>query len=141
MITAGILLSNCGINANDNLNDGTITHEEHQQEKESQPIELNNGAKWSVNSEMIPYVLEGEKLLNQYDGTDYSSLAVQLKEKNNGLIQACTMGGKSHEELHKWLHPHLQLVDKLEVAENKQQADKIIGDLKKSFQTYNKYFE
>jgi len=115
------------------------THKSHNQE--AVHIELNNGQKWKVNLEMTPYILEAEQILLQYNDNDYDALAEQLKNKNNRLIKSCTMDGKSHEELHKWLHPHIQLIDALEDAENKEEADKIISELKVSFQTYHNYFQ
>jgi hypothetical protein len=51
------------------------------------------------------------------------------------------MDGKSHEELHKWLHPHMQLIEDLGNADNDQQANEIIAQLNKSFQTYHNYFQ
>ena len=115
------------------------SHKSHNQE--AVHIELNNGQKWKVNLEMTPYILEAEQILLQYNENDYDALAEQLKNKNNRLIKSCTMDGKSHEELHKWLHPHIQLIDALEDAENKEEADKIISELKVSFQTYHNYFQ
>ena len=104
-------------------------------------IELNNGEKWRVNEDMKPFILEAENVLNQYSNGDYEELADQLKDKNKGLIKSCTMSGKSHEELHKWLHPHMQLIEKLDDAESKEEADKVIVDLKKSFKIYNTNFQ
>src|SRR5690554_5471571 len=76
-------------------------------------IELDNGAKWKVNEEMIPFVHNAEAILGQYKGGDYKKLAEQLANENKKLINSCTMKGKSHDELHKWLHPHLELVKDL----------------------------
>lgn len=115
------------------------SHKIHTQE--ALQIELNNGQKWNVNLEMTPYILEAEQILLQYKGNDYNALAEQLKNKNNGLIKSCTMDGKSHEELHKWLHPHMQLIENLDDAENTEEADIIIDELKTSFQNYHKYFQ
>lgn len=115
------------------------SHKSHNQE--AVQIELNNGQKWKVNLEMTPYILEAEQILLQYNDNDYIALAEQLKNKNKGLIKSCTMDGKSHEELHKWLHPHMQLIDALEDAENKEEADKLISELNASFQTYHNYFQ
>jgi hypothetical protein len=97
--------------------------------------------KWIVNTEMTPFILEAEQLLLNYKGSDYETLAEQLKTKNNGLIKSCTMNGKSHDELHKWLHPHMNLIETLDDAADKAEADKIIDQLKISFQTYNTYFQ
>ena len=104
-------------------------------------IELNDGKKWVVNAEMTPFILEAEQMLMQYDGSDYKKLSEQLESKNKGLIKSCTMDGKSHEELHKWLYPHMQLIEALGDAESRPEADTIISQLKSSFQTYHTYFQ
>ena len=104
-------------------------------------IEFNDGQKWKVNAEMTPYILDGEKILKEFNGDNFTDLANQLKDKNNELIKSCNMKGKSHDELHKWLHPHLQLVNELSKAENKQKAEEVIAKLKKSYETYNTYFQ
>ncbi|MEO6904045.1 MAG: hypothetical protein ABI315_13000 [Bacteroidia bacterium] len=121
----------------------TATHEEHA-DHTANALELNNGEKWVVNVEMTPFVKKGEELVNNYvanKGDDYKALATQLKEQNDQLISNCTMDGKSHEVLHVWLHPHLELVKELSNAETKEAADEIITRLKNSYETYNQYFQ
>jgi hypothetical protein len=113
----------------------------HSLNLEAVQIDLNNGQKWKVNLEMAPFILEAEQILLQYNDNDFLALAEQLKNKNKGLIKSCTMDGKSHEELHKWLHPHMQLIESLGAAENKEEANKIISELKASFQTYHNFFQ
>ena len=130
MITFALFLFSCG-----NKNNGTTT------ESNTPTIELNHGEKWTVNTEMTPYTLDGEKLLSHYDSNDYASLAAQLKQKNTSLIKSCTMDGKSHDELHKWLHPHLELVDALSAADSKEAANKIIIQLSDSYKIYNQFFQ
>jgi len=122
----------------------TENHAEHHHDENSESIELNNGEKWLVNEEMKPFVLKGEELVNTYiqDGkTDYKTLAEQLKEQNSLLIKSCTMEGKSHDELHKWLHPHLELVKELEQAKNEDESVQIVQKLKHSYQQYHSYFQ
>ena len=51
------------------------------------------------------------------------------------------MKGESHDELHKWLHPHIELIESLSKAESAEQASKIITDLQTSFSIYNQYFQ
>lgn len=107
-------------------------------------IELNDNAKWVINEEMKPFLTESETILNKYieDGsTDYVTLAKQLKDKNSGLIKSCTMEGKSHDELHKWLHPHMELIESLQKAEDANSANSIISELKQSYETFNQYFQ
>ena len=121
----------------------TENHTEHQHDESSEAIELNNGEKWLVNEEMKPFVLKGEELVNTYiqDGkTDYKTLAEQLKDQNSQLIKSCTMDGKSHDELHKWLHPHLDIVKTLENETDAIKANEIVSQLQYSYQHYHQYF-
>ncbi|MDD3771898.1 MAG: hypothetical protein PHC38_04485 [Weeksellaceae bacterium] len=116
----------------------------HEHSEEMSEIELNNGEKWAVNEEMKPYVENAETLLNDYvknQSEDFKNLATQLKDENKKLIKSCTMEGQSHEELHKWLYPHIELLDALEVAENTESATKIVEELQHSFATYHQYFD
>lgn len=76
--------------------------------------------KWKVNAEMPPYIVEAENILNAYNSNNHYNLDKQLKDQNKSLIKSCNMQGKSHEELHKWLHPHIQLVDERSKAESEQ---------------------
>lgn len=117
------------------------SHSSKNDQQNDPTIALNNGQKWTVNAEMKPYVTEAEQLLQQYNGSGYKALADQLDEKNQGLIKSCTMNGKSHEELHKWLHLHIQLTKDLGNVENQKEANKIITELKGSFQIYHKHFQ
>lgn len=108
--------------------------EEHQHDETSEAVELNSGKKWIVNDEMKPFVAKGEGLVTTYlqsSHTNYNELAQQLKEQNNQLIKSCTMKGKSHDELHKWLHPHLELVEALEKSANENEAKGIVLKLQK----------
>ena len=107
-------------------------------------INLNNGEKWKVNAEMKPHIEKGNELLTEFISNkdkDYQKLAENLKTQNNSLIQSCTMKGESHDELHKWLHPHIELTQKLSNAHSTSEAEEIISQLEKSFNTYQNYFD
>lgn len=139
---AGFLIAGC---QRSQENDAEQVRQEISEEPQSdEEIMLNNGSKWLVNDEMKPFIKSGEETLENYianqDGNN-QVLADKLKAENDSLIKSCTMTGKSHEELHKWLHPHLELVAALKKADNSQAADKIIHELKASFDLYHQYFE
>lgn len=122
----------------------TITNQDHQENEKTEPIELNNNEKWLVNNEMKPFLKTGLTLVDEYttsSKTDYNALAIQLKEQNKQLVTSCTMKGKSHDELHKWLAPHLKLVADLEKANNEAEAKELIVKLKESYTLYNQYFQ
>lgn len=121
----------------------TENHTENHQAVNAGTIELNNGEKWLVNEEMKPFVLKGETLVNTYiqkDQTDHKALAEQLKEQNSLLIKSCTMTGKSHDELHNWLHPHLKIVKNLEDETDTEKANDIVLQLQNSYQEYHEHF-
>ena len=107
-------------------------------------IELNNGEKWKVNEEMKPHIIKGSEILAEYiaqEDTDYESLAESLKTQNKNLIKSCTMKGESHDQLHKWLHPHMGLIANLSKADDLEEAKGIISQIDESFNTYQAYFE
>ena len=114
------------------------------EEPNIQTINLNDGEKWAVNEEMKPFISDSEKILNEFiakKSRDFITLAAQLKEKNSGLVKSCTMQGASHDELHKWLHPHMKLIESLANASDLEAASKTIDELKESFITYNQFFQ
>lgn len=107
-------------------------------------IDLNDGDRWAVNEEMKPHVEKGQEILQAYISSgdqDYKALAMEIDAENKKLISSCTMTGKSHDELHKWLHPHLELVKKLEAESDQIHANEIIEDLEVSYENYHKYFK
>ena len=145
LATFSLMLSSCGNSTNEKSNNQTevAEHNEHHHDDESEAIELNNGEKWLVNEEMKPFVMKGEELVNAYiqnNHTDYKALAQQVKDQNSQLIKSCTMDGKSHDELHKWLHPHLEIVKSLEDEADASKANEIVLQLQKSYQSYHQYF-
>lgn len=138
------LFFSCKNNTKSNPQEKLVQTEKNEKEAlQSDELQLNSNAKWSVNEEMKPYVLKGEESVNTYlqtKNTDYISLAKQLKELNEKLIKSCTMEGPSHDELHKWLHPHLEMVAVLESAPNADKAKEKVEQIAISYQTYHLYF-
>ena len=105
---------------------------------------LDNGLKWKVNVEMMPPLEASKELISEFgtnDKKDYKVLAGKLKENNKMLISSCTMKGKSHDELHKWLHPYMALVDELENTDDINEANQVFLKIEQSFETFNQYFQ
>lgn len=105
-------------------------------------IELNSNEKWSVNAEMIPFIAEGEKLVSEFissESTDYLGLADALTTTNSALIKSCTMEGPSHDALHKWLHPHLELVKELKSKD--VNPEDVVDRIQASYNQYHNYFQ
>lgn len=51
------------------------------------------------------------------------------------------MDGKAHDELHKWLHPLLGLVNDLDNETDAVKAAEIVNHIHDSFNTYHNYFK
>lgn len=147
LAASSIILWSCKNNTENNKPTIDTTIQEKQQEthnETSEVIELNNGNKWLINIEMKPFITEGQKLVAEFlktNNTDYKSLAKSLIEQNNLLIKSCTMTGKSHDELHKWLEPHLKLVEDLEATTDATKAKEIVSKIEQSYQSFGNFFE
>lgn len=122
----------------------------HQHEEVDDPddtfenMELDNGERWVVNEEMKPYLSASETLVTGYLGQaseDNRQLATDLKTQYKELIKSCTMTGKSHDELHKWLYPYINLVEKLNETTSKAEADELVAHINESFDVYHQFFQ
>lgn len=114
---------------------------------ESDSIELNNGVKWEVVSEMMVHIRNMESDINGFSETkhtelkDFTKLGASLQKNIDLLTSNCIMEGKAHDELHKWLLPYIDMVDKLNKSKNKEEASYIFEKLKLSYVTFNYFFE
>lgn len=119
-------------------------HVSHNEHTEGDGIVLNDGAKWKVNEDMLPHIKAMESAIIDFTSTEaaaYNELGVLLKEHNKNLISSCTMKGASHNELHKWLHPYMELIENISNAEDAGSGERLLGELKASFETFHTYFE
>lgn len=119
-------------------------HDDHHHNLDDEAIKLDNGSKWVVNEEMKPFLLKGEELVNNFlekgEG-DIFQLAEAIEEQNTLLIKSCTMKGESHDELHKWLEPHLALIKEMKTNESEEDLSKLAEMVKDSYEHYHDYFQ
>lgn len=110
-------------------------------------IELNNGHKWKVEVEMMKYITNMQsdvKLFSEANNknlNDYAILGAGLQKNVDLLTSHCTMKGKAHDELHKWLLPYIDMVDKLTKSKNASDTQAIFKEIENSFVLFNQYFE
>lgn len=143
----------CNNSVKEEINETTVKQEsvlpaenEHQH-SESDSIELNNGVKWTVVPDMMKYIRTMESDINHFSETkptelkDFQQLGVSLQKNIDLLTSNCTMEGKAHDELHKWLLPYIDLVDKLNKSNNYENAQKTLEELKSSYKLFNTYFQ
>lgn len=118
---------------------GQTDHHEH-----TGQIELNNGKKWKVVPEMLRYIrtMEHDVLsFRSADMGDYKTLSSSLRKNIDELTSHCTMTGKAHDELHKWLLPYIDLINAFSDCENVTEASVKLNEIKQSFVRFNMYFE
>ena len=141
-----LFLFSCGNTSNKNSKEHTqtVTHEEHQHNDEIQIIELNNGEKWKVDANMITHIRNMENDVISFakvEQKDYNSLSVKLQSNIDLLTSNCTMKGKAHDELHKWLLPYIDLVKELSESKDENETDKQFQKIENAFKTFNQYFK
>ena len=113
-------------------------HDEHEE------IVLNNGEKWKVDDNMMEHIRNMEKdvvAFGKDTKKDYAAISKKLLANIDLLTSNCTMTGKAHDELHKWLLPYIDLVGELEAAENDEKAAEFFEEVEHSFHTFNEYFK
>lgn len=141
-----LFLFSCGNTSNEKSKEQTetVTHEEHQHNAEIQTIELNNGEKWKVDANMITHIRNMENDVISFakvEQKDYKSLSEKLQSNIDLLTSNCTMKGKAHDELHKWLLPYIDLVKELSDAKDETEASKQFQNIQTSFTVFNQYFQ
>ena len=141
-----LFLFSCSNTSNEKSKQQTeaVTHEEHQNNVEVQTIELNNGEKWKVDANMIPHIRNMENDVISFakvEQKDYKSLSEKLQSNIDLLTSNCTMKGKAHDELHKWLLPYIDLVKELSESKDETEALKHFENIQTSFTTFNQYFQ
>lgn len=141
-----LFLFNCSNPANEKSIEETKTDtsEVHQHDDKNEAIELNDGEKWKVDENMIIHIRNMENDVIAFATTeqkDYKSLSEKLQTNIDLLTSNCTMNGKAHDELHKWLLPYIEMVKELSEAKNEIEASKHFEDIQISFTTFNQYFQ
>ena len=85
-----------------------------------------------------------EKEVQNFNTTDpknYNLLGEKLQNNIDLLTSNCTMEGKAHDELHKWLLPYIDMVAELVETKDESTAMKQFENIKNSFETFNQYFQ
>lgn len=116
------------------------------EEEEEAELTLNNGKKWKVNAEMIPYINEGDSLINDFieqKRDDYQVLGMSLSVVNSNLVASCTLPGDdpNHIALHKWLKPHLKKTKALKTFISDAISAQAFNQVVESYKTFHTYFE
>lgn len=122
----------------------TESKENPESVKNTNNIELVNNEKWEVNKEMMIHIKNMEsdiKSTSNQSSPNYDELGSKLDENIGLLTSNCTMTGKAHDELHKWLIPFIDLVKELNAADSKEDQKQSFEAIQESMNEFNTYFK
>jgi len=146
IFSGALFLYSCGQQEEKKKEVTSQVMEEHHH-NETNSIELNNGAKWKVVPEMMKHIRNMESDVYRFnksqrlDLKDFTQLGKSLQKNIDLLTSSCTMEGKAHDELHKWLLPYIDMVEKLNKSKTKDEALLTAEEIVASFKTLNIYFK
>lgn len=118
--------------------------ENSESNKNTYNIELVNNEKWEVNEEMMVHIKNMEsdiEAVSNQSSPNYEELGSKLDENIGLLTSNCTMTGKAHDELHKWLIPFIDLVKELNAADSKEDQKQSFEAIQESMNEFNTYFK
>lgn len=117
----------------------TDLHQHEQSEAHAEPdfapVQLDNGEKWIANQETTDGVNNLLRLLDN-PTSNIQSLKESMTAEVSDIFKKCTMKGESHEQLHNFLLPLKEKIEKLQGG-NVQDLEEI----KSYLNTYKNYFE
>jgi hypothetical protein len=120
------------------------THPHHPPHGPYATLELNDGKKWVVDKPMMANIRSMEKAVHDFDGAagrDHVVLATTIQDDLGRLVTNCTMKGKAHDELHKWLMPFLGFSAEYSKATDPKVQQQKFAEIKNAFVVFNAYFE
>lgn len=128
-----ILFAACQPTGENGHNHESHDHGGHVDENSS--VALNNGQRWEANPETNEGIKNMINLVADFDqqNGDYEALQSNLQSEFRDIFKKCTMTGEAHDQLHNYLLP---LKERLE----KVSPENIKGILS-YLHTYSDYFE
>lgn len=107
-------------------------------------IELNNGERWFITSDMRKKLDKIFKVIDSKETTyktNGKKLAKKLMGMTEDLIDVCSFEGQGHKEFHKWLNPFWDLLEMLRDELFKEDEQVIWKDIKYARSLCDTYFE
>lgn len=107
-------------------------------------LELNDGRKWVVPPGMMVHIRNIETDIHNFEAApakDHATLASAIQQHLGRLVTNCTMEGKAHDELHKWLMPFLGSSQAYVDATALRVQEEKCRELQRALVVFNRYFE
>lgn len=100
--------------------------------------------KWAIPAPMMAHLQSLEKDLTTFKtkaSTDHADLARRIDKNLKQLISSCTMTGESHDNLHEWLMPFLQLAKQHAESDVPKKQTKYVRKMRRAFTTFHEQFQ
>lgn len=136
-IAFGFVLSSCS-------EEGTNAENQIGTEANIYDIEIENNQKWVVIEDMMVYIHNMDNDIQSTGNAetlDLDGLGEKLDANIELLTSNCTMSGKAHDELHKWLVPFIGLVTEMNEASTYDDKQAAFESIEESMVEFNAYFE
>lgn len=142
LITA--LLAGCDSNKGSGGKPSTVSEKQEVHEEKGGVLQLNNGAKWkidsvtSVNVGLLKAIVLEEKVNKQVNHTETGN---KMEDGINKLIKECKMSGPDHDALHKWLEPVIDKTKEFKNAGSAESAGIMLTGIDQQLNLFDQYFE
>lgn len=147
----GLFLASCSCGSEQKENHSEHKHEHKKEAKKevnhhgtAKSVELNNGQKWEANIETTQGIEKMQQLIAELDGStelvDFQMVGKELKAEFAMIFKKCTMDGEAHDNLHNYLLPTVQVLDKLQ-GDDLEESQKATKVLKTHFGKYGNFFQ
>lgn len=104
---------------------------------------LNGEERWIANNETTAGIKAMEELTQSFqhseDIASYKMLKTQLESELATIFKKCTMKGEAHDQLHNYLLPLKERINKLELSDVSA-SKTIVEEMKMYLLVYENYF-
>ena len=109
-------------------------------EGKNTPVQLDNGKKWQANKETTQGIQNMIKITGSAIAakTNPGQVREPLQKEFKTIFEKCTMKGEAHDQLHNYLLPVKEHIEKLKTADVSSGA---LASLQQYLNTYENYFE
>lgn len=121
------------------MKDGQKDNKEEHKETAGK-VQLDNGKKWKANPETITGINNMSSLVEKgiVEKLEYAKLHDSLQVEFKAIFDKCTMTGESHNQLHNYLLPIKEQLEKLKAG---NAGAETLKEMQEYLLTFKNYFE
>lgn len=140
VFTAALFMSACNASHNDKHQHNDKAVPPNTETKVDKSLQLNNGKKWKANPETIEGIHNMQTIVfnGLKENVSPKNMVTPLLTSFQTIFDKCTMTGEAHEQLHHFLLPVKNKLDRMISGD----ADSLaLQELRLHLNTFTNYFE